>query len=251
MNAWELMRKFKTRSVIIWISCFDKARNMEEVAEVWNYEGSGKVLYTRNVPHEMVKVKLLTIEKVEKRYIYYRSSFNEYFFVLDCWNKEENKMKNEYYDMLIKDKDILLPLIENEYFKKIFMNLETIAKSTNYNREVAGTISKALSFPILGISFLESLKLIENFGIFKNLEKEFNDLKSFVSNLFFSSSGLVQTPDFNVKIYQENISKKLDYETYKILTKGIEKTQSYLYMKELSRDITRSVKYFVKLLDKF
>ncbi|MCW1309392.1 MAG: hypothetical protein QXP04_01740 [Candidatus Nanoarchaeia archaeon] len=221
MEVVDFIKKIPTRIMIIWISCFDNARTIEEIAKIWGYS-SGKVLQLGNVPSKMIKYKLLRVEKIEKRQMYFRSSFEVYPEIVKEFNKENlNEVNKTFYNDFLKDVDIWLRIIDSEEYKKTFLNIDLIKKICNNNRNFAGDYKNAIGIPLLGISVLNSVKIFEKLLQDNNFEK----VKKNAINSFALIEQLIK-PLISLKDYFEVI-KKMDKETFNKLTIEVEKTELF------------------------
>jgi hypothetical protein len=223
-ESYNFIKKYKVRSIVVWISCFDKARNVDEIASIWNY-ADGNILNIDRVPQQMVELGLLRIERIKKRYIYYRSSFERFFEVLECWNEKENMIMKEMYRNFVKSKDIFQGIMEREEYRKIFLDLDLLRK-TIPNKDFIGILGNFVGIVVNGIYLLVLMKYAE-----EHKQKRSEVIDSFAKIPLF--------PGWDNEKYYESVKSKLDDKTYEILSKDIEKTLFYKYFSERIKFLRR------------
>ncbi|MEM5815847.1 MAG: hypothetical protein QXL14_02250 [Candidatus Aenigmatarchaeota archaeon] len=207
--------------MIIWLSCFDKARTIEEVGKIWKYSAS-RVLHLGNIPSKMLEYKLIRVEKIERKQIYFRSSFEIYFDLLKNIVEEVNTNSvREFYQMFLKEPDLYLKIIDSEEYRQIFLNVFSIKKLYNDNRDLAGNYNSALGVPLLGLIFLVFLKIFT-----KIMNDKFERVKSFTCENLRASTKIV-SPSVNIDDYMSDIKEKLSEEIFEKLTENIERTEFY------------------------
>ncbi|MEM5832497.1 MAG: hypothetical protein QXT38_04300 [Candidatus Aenigmatarchaeota archaeon] len=222
MEMFEFIKNKSTRVMIIWLSCFDKARTIEEVGKIWEYS-SGKVLHLGNIPSKMLEYKLIRVEKIERKQIYFRSSFEIYFDILKNIVEEVNTNSvREFYQMFLKEPELYLKIIDSEEYRQIFLNVFSIKKLYNDNRDLAGNYNSALGVPLLGLIFLVFLKMFLKI----RQPTEFGKMKIITCENFKMAWKFI-FPIINIEDYMNDIKERLDKKTFDKLSENIEKTGFY------------------------
>ncbi|MFH8119973.1 MAG: hypothetical protein QXS37_04180 [Candidatus Aenigmatarchaeota archaeon] len=243
MEVVDFIKKIPTRIMIIWISCFDNARTIEEIAKIWGYS-SGKVLQLGSVPSKMIKYKLLRVEKIEKRQMYFRSSFEVYPEILKELEKEIFIFeKNTNYEMLFGDSNVWLKILDKEEYKKTFLEVYQIRNFFKGDRNIAGDYRVALYIPILGLGILTNMKVV--------LDKiaspeDFSKVKNIIC--FIHKIVGVATFPWDIEKYIESINKKLNYDTFLKITEGIEKTGMYKIKLDFVNEYKNIYEFFFKFI---
>lgn len=220
MEVYDFIKKRSTRIMVIWLSCFDKARTIEEIGKIWGYSAS-RVLHLENIPSKMLECKLLKVEKLERKQIYFRSSFEIYPELLKKLSEEvQAEASKDFYENFLKNSEVLMKVIDSEEYKQLFLDAYLIKRICGNNRNFAGDYLNALAIPLLGLIFLTVMKLIEknfpkiNFEIIKKTHFEI------FYNLFFPVV-------LNMKEYSKVVKEKLDKKTFDKLTRELESTELF------------------------
>ncbi|MEM5853328.1 MAG: hypothetical protein QW228_03090 [Candidatus Aenigmatarchaeota archaeon] len=241
MEAYDFIKKNTTRVMIIWLSCFDKARTTEEIGKIWGYS-AGKVLLLGKIPSKMLEYKLLKVEKLERKQIYFRSSFEIYIEILRKFSDEINiEMSKKFYQLFLKQPEFFLKIIDSEEYREMFLNVFSIKKLCNNNRDLAGDYNNALGIPLLGLIFLTVLKIFRK--IRPNME--FEKIKTLTCENFKISWKFV-FPIINLEEYVDDVKEKLNEKTFEKLTQDLEKTDLYKEYSKFAKLLESVLSIFLK-----
>ncbi|MEM5782148.1 MAG: hypothetical protein QXD43_03040, partial [Candidatus Aenigmatarchaeota archaeon] len=86
--------KNKPRVFLIWFSCFDKERSIQEISKIWNYKSYVFLCYGQ-IHSKMLQHKLLSVTKLEKKQIFFKSNFDIYFELINYIVNEEKIINKE------------------------------------------------------------------------------------------------------------------------------------------------------------
>ena len=216
MYGETLARQKEDNEVLIWLSCLEKPRSILQINKIWGIKSS--VLYKGNLANNLISKKMLVVDHIESKNVYYKSIF-------DGFKDEMSKMPLTIVDKtFLKDWKTFKGFLENDFMrekyyeidalKSLLFNDSEIAKSRGYHSILA------MAYMLLWLGHYKSLFNYKDDDPLDHCEFE----KKVNSTLYYSSPWVEWCPYYyeilsevsNVKSLSEEIKKTEYYKEYLI-----------------------------------
>lgn len=205
------------RSTVIWFSCLDKARTIQEIANAWNYSDYTP-LHRNKLPNKMVESNFLDIKNIEDRKARYISKLDHY---LESFS--QSGVEKSDIDSLKKDKDNIIKFMNSEVMRDKFLSLENIKVLCNNDRD--NLIKYGYQIPYIIVANLVTIHCFaKEKDLFSKMSKE-----ELISGLF-GASGLLNMgfSGLNLaKYYNKVIGSMEEREIEEIVPAHMEETVLY------------------------
>jgi len=152
-----------SKAWIIFVSCLDKPRSLQQVMKAWGYNAQAGALYRPDILKEMMDIGMIKIAGVRKHVFYY-SLFDwldrEIIRVIE---KEKDLGKNPFHDLTfpifepLKERSKrkkLISFLDSEKVRQTFFKLERVKTLFRNSHEIARRYGANLIFyPLVGLMY--------------------------------------------------------------------------------------------------
>ena len=124
-----MARQKEDNEVLIWLSCLEKPRSILQINQQWGINSS--VLYKGNLANNLISKKLLVVDRVESKNVYYKSIFDGF--------KDELRKKplSSIDKIFLKDWNIFKVELESHLMRDVFYNIEALQALLFNNTDIA------------------------------------------------------------------------------------------------------------------
>ena len=126
MGKIEKTMKHGNRSWVIFASCIDQPRTIQQMMEIWGYSVGAGALYRPEMINNMLKHNIIRVVKQKKKENYYKSGFSWITKSLfKEWIKDTNIQK-EMKEGILTNFEEYINFLDDEKIRKLFFDIKKL-----------------------------------------------------------------------------------------------------------------------------